>query len=236
MPVIIDGETLSINDVISVACDLEKAELSPQARKKVMKCREFVESLVASEKVVYGVTTGFGAFDSIFVSKEQSDKLQENLILSHSAGVGHPLSEDIVRATMLLRANSLSKGYSGVRVEVIETLIQMLNLGVHPVIPEKGSLGASGDLANLAHMVLVMLGKGEAFYKGKRMSGKDAMERAEIPLIKLSSKEGLALINGTQVITAIAALLIHGSQILIKTSEITASMRRSAWSDRIKAR
>src|SRR3990172_9440304 len=203
MPVIIDGETLSINDTVSVARDLEKVDLSSDARKKVITCREFVESLVAAEKVVYGVTTGFGAFDSVFISKEQSEKLQENLILSHSAAVGDPLSEDIVRATMLLRANSLSKAYSGVRVEIIETLIIMLNGGVHPVIPEKGSLGASGDLANLAHMVLVMLGKGEAFYKGDRMSGKDAMERAGISTVKLSSKEGLALINGTQVTTAI---------------------------------
>jgi len=228
MPVIIDGETLSINDIVSVARNLEKVKLSPDAGKKVMKCRMFVESLVASEKVVYGVTTGFGAFDSIFISKEQSEKLQENLILSHSAGVGSPLPEDIVRAAMLLRANSLSKGYSGVRVEIIETLIHMLNRGVHPVIPEKGSLGASGDLANLAHMVLVMLGKGEAFYKGDRMSGKDAMERAGISTIKLSSKEGLALINGTQVITAIAALLVYDSEILVKTSEITAAMSLEA--------
>ncbi len=228
MPVSIDGETLSINDIVSVARNFEKVKLSPDARKKVMKCRNFLESLVTAEKVVYGVTTGFGAFDNVFISKEQSDKLQENLILSHSTGVGQPFSEDIVRATMLLRANSLSKGYSGVRADIIETLIHMLNLCVHPVIPEKGSLGASGDLVNLAHMVLVMLGKGEAFYKGDRMSGKEAMERAGIPTIKLSSKEGLALINGTQVITAIAALLIHDSEILVKTSEITASMSLEA--------
>ncbi|MFH1323274.1 MAG: histidine ammonia-lyase [Methanobacteriota archaeon] len=228
MRIIIDGETLSIDDIVSVARDFETVGLSPDARKKVMKCREFVESLVASEKVVYGVTTGFGAFDGIFISKEQSNKLQENLILSHSAAVGDPFPEDIVRAVMLLRANSLSKGYSGVRVDIIETLIHMLNGSVHPVIPEKGSLGASGDLANLAHMVLVMLGKGEAFYKGERMSGKDAMERAGITVIKLSSKEGLALINGTQVITAIAALLVHDSQVLVKTSEITACMSLEA--------
>ncbi len=228
MTIIIDGETLSIDNIIQAARSFEKVELSPDAKKKVIKCRKFVESLVAAEKVVYGVTTGFGAFDSVFISKEQSDKLQENLILSHSAGVGDPLPEDVVRAVMLLRANSLSKGYSGVRVEIIEMLIHMLNLCVHPVIPEKGSLGASGDLANLAHMVLVMLGRGEAFYKGERMNGKDAMEMAGIPVIKLSSKEGLALINGTQVITAIAALLIHDSEVLVKTSEITASMSLEA--------
>ena len=228
MTVIIDGETLSINHIVSVARDFEKVGFSENSKKKVIKCREFVESLVAGEKVVYGVTTGFGAFDNVFISKEQSDKLQENLILSHSAAVGPPLPEEVVRATMLLRANSLSKGHSGVRVVIIETLIHMLNKGVHPVIPEKGSLGASGDLANLAHMVLVMLGKGEAFYQGERMSGTQAMERAGIITIKLSSKEGLALINGTQVMTAIAALLVHDSQILIKTSEITASMSLEA--------
>jgi histidine ammonia-lyase len=228
MPVIIDGETLSIKDIVSVARNFEKVELSPDAKQKVVKCRKFVESLVASEKAVYGVTTGFGAFDNVFISKEQSDRLQENLILSHSAGVGDPLPEDVVRALMLLRTNSLAKGYSGVRVEIIDTLTSMLNMGVHPMIPEKGSLGASGDLANLAHMVLVMLGKGEAFYKGDRKSGKDAMEQAGIPTIELSSKEGLALINGTPVITAIAALLTHDSEILIKTSEITASMSLEA--------
>jgi histidine ammonia-lyase len=228
MTLIIDGETLSINHIVSVARDFEKVGLSENSKEKVIKCREFVESLVAGEKVVYGVTTGFGAFDNVFISKEQSDKLQENLILSHSAAVGPPLPEEVVRATMLLRANSLSKGHSGVRVVVIETLIHMLNKGVHPVIPEKGSLGASGDLANLAHMVLVMLGKGEAFYHGERMSGSKAMEMAGIITIKLSSKEGLALINGTQVMTAIAALLVHDSQILIKTSEVSASMSLEA--------
>ncbi|HUW66495.1 MAG TPA: histidine ammonia-lyase [Candidatus Nanoarchaeia archaeon] len=228
MTVIIDGETLSINDVVSVARYFEKVDLSLDSGKKVTKCRDFVESLVADEKVVYGVTTGFGAFDNVFISKEQSDKLQENLILSHAAAVGPPLPEEVVRATMLLRANSLSKGYSGVRIEIIETLVHMLNQKVHPVIPEKGSLGASGDLANLAHMVLVMLGKGEAFYHGERMSGSQAMVRAGIITIRLSSKEGLALINGTQVMTAIAALLVHDSQILIKSSEITASMSLEA--------
>jgi len=228
MTVTIDGETLSITDVVSVARNFEKVELSSDARQKVNKCRKFVESLVAGEKVVYGVTTGFGAFDNVFISKEQSDKLQENLILSHSVAIGKPLPEEVVRAAMMLRANSLSKGYSGVRVEIIETLIHMLNRGVHPVIPEKGSLGASGDLANLAHMVLVMLGKGEAFYHGEKVSGAEAMERAGIIKIVLSSKEGLALINGTQVITAIAALLVHDSRILVKTSEITASMSLEA--------
>ena len=127
MTVIIDGETLSINDVVSVARYFEKVDLSLDSGKKVTKCRDFVESLVADEKVVYGVTTGFGAFDNVFISKEQSDKLQENLILSHAAAVGPPLPEDVVRATMLLRANSLSKGYSGVRIEIIETLVYMLN-------------------------------------------------------------------------------------------------------------
>lgn len=228
MTVIIDGDSLSIDDIVKVSRHLERVELSMSARQKVMKCRDFVEALVAAGKVVYGVTTGFGAFDSVFISKEKSDKLQENLILSHAVAVGNALPEEIVRAAMLLRANSLSKGHSGVRVEIIETLLQMLNRGVHPVIPEKGSLGASGDLANLAHMVLVMLGKGEAIYHGERMNGNDAMVRAGIMTVKLSSKEGLALINGTQVITAIAALLVYDAQNLVKTSEIAASMTLEA--------
>ena len=228
MTVMIDGETISINDVVLVARNFEKVGFSRNSREKVIKCRQFVESLVAGEQVVYGVTTGFGAFDNVCISKEKSEKLQENLILSHSTAVGPPLPQEVVRAAMLLRANSLAKGYSGVRIEIIETLIHMLNQRVHPMIPGKGSLGASGDLANLAHMVLVMLGKGEAFYHGERMSGDLAMERAGIITVRLSSKEGLALINGTQVMTSIAALLVHDARILVKSSEITASMSLEA--------
>ena len=175
-------------------------------------------------KVVYGITTGFGKFSDVVITNGETKQLQKNLIISHACGVGNILDEEIVRGIMLLRANALSKGYSGARLLTINTLIEMLNKGVHPIIPEKGSLGASGDLAPLAHMVLVMIGEGEAIYNGERMNGKKAMDRANIPTIELTSKEGLALINGTQVMTSIGALTVYDSINLSKTADIAAAL------------
>jgi len=186
--VVIDGENLTIEEVVSVARYRNKVELSKDTVNKLKRTRKTVENFVEKEEKIYGITTGFGGAKSIFLSKEQTETLQKNLVMSHSVGVGNPLSEEIVRAAMVLRVNSLAKGYSGVRVEVVEKLCQMLNKGVHPVVPEKGSVGASGDLAPLAHIALVLIGEGEAFYKGKRMRGKDAMKKAGIKPITLSAK------------------------------------------------
>lgn len=222
--VVLDGNSLRIEDVANVARNNYQVQLSDDAINKVIKSRELVDGFVNEEKVVYGITTGFGKFSDIVISKKEAKTLQRNLIISHSCGVGEPLDEEIVRAVMLLRANALAKGYSGIRLETLNTLIEMLNKEVHPVIPEKGSLGASGDLAPLSHMVLVMLGEGEAFYKGTRMSGKEAMDRANIPTIELTSKEGLALINGTQVMTAIGTLTVYDALNLSKISDIIAAM------------
>lgn len=222
--VIINGEDLTIQDVISVARDGYMVELSNQAIKNVEESRKVVDKFVDDEEIVYGITTGFGKFSDVVISKEEAAMLQRNLIISHSCGVGNPLSEEIVRGVMLLRANALSKGYSGIRLSTLNTLINMLNRGVHPVIPEKGSLGASGDLAPLAHMVLVMLGEGEAFYKGERMPGKKAMELANIPTIELTSKEGLALINGTQVMTSVGSIALYDSMNLSKMADIISSL------------
>lgn len=222
--VIINGEDLTIQDVISVARDGYMVELSNQAIKNVEESRKVVDRFVDNGEIVYGITTGFGKFSDVVISKEEAAVLQRNLIISHSCGVGDPLSEEIVRGVMLLRANALSKGYSGIRLSTLNTLINMLNRGVHPVIPEKGSLGASGDLAPLAHMVLVMLGEGEAFYKGERMPGKKAMELANIPTIELTSKEGLALINGTQVMTSIGSIALYDSMNLSKMADIISSL------------
>lgn len=226
--VIIDGNSLSITDVINVARCGYTVELSNIAKSKVMKSREIVEAYVNEEKVVYGITTGFGKFSDVVISKEDTETLQRNLIMSHSCGVGDPLPQDVVRAIMLLRANALAKGFSGIRLETLNVLIDMINKDVIPVIPEKGSLGASGDLACLAHMALVIMGMGEAYYDGIRMPGKDAMDKAGINTISLSSKEGLALINGTQVMTAIGCLNLYDAKNLIKSADAVSSVTLEA--------
>lgn len=225
---LIDGEHLTVEDVVNVARENFFVELSEHAVKKVKKSREYVDSLVENEAVVYGITTGFGKFSDVFISKEDTKALQRNLIVSHACSMGDPLPEETVRAMMLLRANALAKGYSGIRLETLNTLIEMLNKGVHPVIPEKGSLGASGDLAPLANMVLVMLGEGEAFYNGERMTGREAMEKAGINVVELTSKEGLALINGTPVMTAIGALAVYDAENLLKNADIISAMTLEA--------
>ena len=207
--IIINGKDLTIEDVVKVARCHAEVEISKDAKEKIIASRKLVDKFVEEERVIYGITTGFGKFSEVHISKDMTKNLQKNLIMSHSCGVGELFNEDIVRAIILLRANSLSKGYSGARLETIETLVAMLNKGVTPCIPEKGSLGASGDLAPLAHMVLPMLGLGEAFYEGKKMTGKEAMDKAGIECIELTSKEGLALINGTQVLTAVGTLTLY---------------------------
>ena len=230
MKMFVDGENLTIEDVIAVARDGAEVEISRKAKEKVERCRKFLEEVVKEKRIVYGVTTGFGPLATVVIPPENVKKLQSNLIRSHSAGVGKPLDKDATRALMLLRANTLAKGNSGIKLKTLETLIQMINRGVHPVIPEKGSVGASGDLAPLAHMALVMMGEGEAEYKGKIMSGKEAMEKAGIPPIEFDSKEGLALINGTQLMTAVGTLALYDAERLVKTAEIAASMSLEALS------
>lgn len=223
--IIIDGRDLTIEDVVNVSRNGYKVELSDDVINKVKLSRKLVDKFVDEQKVVYGITTGFGKFSDVVISKEETHTLQRNLIISHACGVGEPLEEDIVRAIMLLRINNLSQGYSGVRVETLNTLVGMLNNDVHPIIPEKGSLGASGDLAPLAHMVLTMIGEGEAIYNGKRMTSKEAMNLAGVDILpELSSKEGLALINGTQVMTAIGALTTYDAMNLLKLADVALSL------------
>jgi len=224
----IDGEHLTIEDVVNVARNGYLVELSEEAVAKIKKSRDYVDNLVEKEAIVYGITTGFGKFSDTFISKEDTRALQKNLIVSHACSMGEPLPEETVRGVMLLRANALAKGYSGIRLETVNTLLEMLNKGVHPVIPEKGSLGASGDLAPLSNMVLVMLGEGEAIYKGQRMSGKEAMDKAGIKTVELTSKEGLALINGTPVMTSIGALAVYDALNLMKTADIIGAMTLEA--------
>jgi histidine ammonia-lyase len=226
--VYVDGESLTIEDVIKVSRQDYKIQLTKDTIKKIKQARKVVDEFVENEKVVYGITTGFGKFSDVAISKEETKGLQKNLIMSHACGVGNHFHEEISRAIMLLRINALAKGFSGIRLSTLDTLINMLNKGVHPLIPEKGSLGASGDLAPLSHMVLVMMGMGEAIYKNEKLTGKEAMERAEIPTIELTSKEGLALINGTQVMTAVGALTVYDALKLVKMADISAAMTLEA--------
>ncbi len=222
--IILDGNSLTIEDVVNVARNNYQVKLSEEAISQIEKSRNYVEELCDNEKVVYGITTGFGKFSDVSISKEDTKELQRNLIISHACGVGNPFSEDITRAIMLLRANNLSKGYSGISMLTLTTLIEMVNKGVHPVIPEKGSLGASGDLARLAHMVLPLIGEGEAYYKGELLSGSEAMKKAGLTPVELTAKEGLALINGTQVMTATGLLTAYDAYNLMKLSDISASL------------
>ena len=224
----IDGESLTLEELVKVARENYKVELTAEAIERVEKSRAVVDEFVDNEEVVYGITTGFGLFSNVSISKEETKELQRNLIVSDCCGVGNPYPEEIARAAMLLRANALAKGCSGIRLSTLNTLIEMLNKGVHPVIPEKGSVGASGDLCPLSHMVLVMLGEGEATYKGDIMPGKEAMDKAGIAIVELISKEGLALINGTQVLTAVGALAAYDAKNLTKLADIAASMTSEA--------
>jgi len=222
--VLIDGNSLSLEQFINVVRKGYKVGLTEDAIERIERSRAIVDDLVREGKVVYGITTGFGKFSDITINKEETKALQRNLIMSHACGLGEELDEEIVRGIILLRINALAKGYSGVRLSTINTLIDMLNKGVYPVIPEKGSLGASGDLAPLSHMVLVMLGEGEAYFEGELLPGKEAMDRAGIPIVELTSKEGLALINGTQVMTSIGALVVYDSLLLSKMADVIAAL------------
>jgi len=226
--VFINGYDLKLQDFIDVARHGYKVEITEEAKEKVAKSREIVDKFVDEKKVVYGITTGFGKFSDVSISKDEAQDLQRNLIISHSCGVGNYLSKEIARGIMLLRANALSKGFSGIRTETLNTLIEMINKDVTPLIPEKGSLGASGDLAPLAHMVLVMLGEGKALYDGKEMDGEEAMKMAGIDTIHLTSKEGLALINGTQVMTSVGAITAYDALMVMKLADISAALTTEA--------
>lgn len=222
--IIIDGQNLTIQDVVNVARFKVEVELDKAAVASINKSREVVEQFVREKRNIYGITTGFGKFSDVPISENETKELQHNLIVSHSCGVGPYFNEETSRAIMLLRVNALAKGYSGIRLETVLTLIEMINKGVTPLIPEKGSLGASGDLAPLSHMALVMIGCGEAVYNGEVLSGKVAMDRAGIPIIELTSKEGLALINGTQVMTAVGCLATYDAKQVLKLSDISAAL------------
>jgi len=224
----LDGNSLTLSDVENVAYQNVKVELTSEAQERITKSRAFVDDLVSSNKTVYGLNTGFGKFANLQINRDDIERLQMNLILSHSAGVGRSLSIPETRAIMLMRANTLAKGYSGIRLETLQTIIDMLNKKVHPLIPEKGSVGASGDLAPLSHIALVMIGKGKAYYDGTLMDGVKALKRADIKPITLKAKEGLALNNGTQVMTGILILAYLQALTLCKSADIIGAMTLEA--------
>ncbi len=225
---ILDGSPLTLEEIRSVAADGAAVDLASAARARIQTGRAVVESILQTGRTIYGVNTGFGKLAEVSVPAEHLAQLQTNLVRSHACGLGDPLSEVESRAMLLLRANVLAKGFSGVRTELVELLIAMLNCGVHPVIPSRGSVGASGDLAPLAHLALVVIGEGEAFHQGERMPGARALAVAGLEPIQLAAKEGLALLNGTQAMTAVGATAALYAEHLVRVAGMAGAMTLEA--------
>src|SRR5436853_1777982 len=224
----LDGQRLSLAQVFAVARGKERVVLAAAARVRVEESRRVVENIVAEGRTVYGVNTGFGKLSDVHIEPTQLRELQLNLVRSHSCGLGPPLSESEARALLLLVANVLAQGYSGCRLVLVETLSAMLEGDVTPVIPAKGSVGASGDLAPLAHLALTIIGEGEAFYRGERMASADALQRAGIEPLELEAKEGIALLNGTQAMTAVGALALYRAERIARLADVAGAMTLEA--------
>jgi len=218
----LDGMTLE--DLVAISRHNAKARISKGSIERIKEARKLLEGWVREGRVVYGVTTGFGALSDVIISKTDTEQLQKNVLMSHAAGVGKPLDREIVRAIMTLRLKDFARGNSGIRLETTSHILTLLNRDICPVMPEKGSVGASGDLAPLAHLGLVLIGLGEAFVNGQRVDGNTALKEAELAPLKLQAGEGLALVNGTQVMTAIGALATYDAERLSKISDISAAM------------
>ena len=224
----LDGQPLTLAEIEAVSLQNRPVAIAAPARERVAASRALIEQIVAAGQTVYGVNTGFGKLADVRITTDHLAQLQTNLVRSHAGGVGQPLSEAEARAMVLLRANVLAKGFSGCRIELLELLVALLNAGVHPVIPEKGSVGASGDLAPLAHLALVVIGEGEAFYKGERMPGGEALRRAALKPLQLAAKEGLALLNGTQAMVAVGGLAVARAQRLVRLADVAGAMSLDA--------
>lgn len=222
------GQRLTLGQVADIAYGREQATLSDDARAPIEAARQVVEKIVEENRTVYGVNTGFGRLSDVRIERGDLRQLQLNLVRSHACGLGNPLSEPEVRAMLLLRANVLACGLSGARAEVVDTLLQMLGRGVVPVIPEKGSVGASGDLSPLAHLALTAIGEGEAFYAGERLASDEALTRAQIKPIQLEAKEGLALLNGTQAMGAVGALGLERAERATRLADVAGAMSLEA--------
>ncbi|MBI3243434.1 MAG: histidine ammonia-lyase [Chloroflexi bacterium] len=231
-PLLIDGHSLTIADVVAVARQHRPVQLAPVARERMQASRAYVESLLTPDApTVYGINTGFGVFADRKVSPADSAQLSRNLVISHAVCTGEPFAEDVTRAAMLIRANTLAIGHSGARPRLVETLLAMLNAGVHPIVPQQGSLGSSGDLAPLCHLALIFMegaNAGEAIFRGQRMSGKEAMDAAGLPQLTLEAKEGLAISNGATFSAAVAALAVTDGATLLTHSQIATAFALEA--------
>jgi histidine ammonia-lyase len=227
-PLQLTGRDLTVEDVVAVARTMRPVEVDGTARERMAASRAVIDRVVSSGETVYGVTTGFGDLADVRISPEQTATLQRNLVRSHSAGVGEPLPEEVVRAMLVLRVNALAVGLSGVRPELADLLVAMLNAGLHPHIPSRGSVGASGDLAPLAHLALVVIGEGEAVVGGRRLTGAEALAAAGLEPMELQAKEGLALLNGTQLMAALGALAAADARRLVITADVVGAMSLEA--------
>ncbi|MCI0340876.1 MAG: histidine ammonia-lyase [Planctomycetales bacterium] len=226
--ILLDGRSLRLEDLASISSGEAEVSIRPSARARMFRSRALVEKLARGAEPIYGVTTGFGRLANVRVGPDEARELQLNLLRSHAAGVGAPLPPDEVRLVLALRAQVLAAGHSGVRPEVAEGLLALLRKGVLPVVPEQGSVGASGDLAPLAHLALVLVGEGEATFRGRRLGGAEALRAAGLRPLRLEAKEGLSLVNGTQVTTAILARAALGARNLLRTADLVAAMSLEA--------
>jgi histidine ammonia-lyase len=224
MRIVLSGNRLTLEEVGAASHGGARVEVAPQARERVRAARRLVDSIAQGDTPTYGINTGFGTLAEVSIPRADLQRLQRNLILSHSAGTGEPLGPPEVRALMLLRANVLAGGFSGIRESTLDLLVQMLDRDVIPVVPEKGSVGASGDLAPLAHLALVLIGEGEAFFGGERVPGRVALARAGLQPVVLEAKEGLALVNGTQAMQAVGALALLEAERCARIADIACAM------------
>jgi histidine ammonia-lyase len=224
----LNGEQISLVQLAAVALGAEDVRISSLARPRILASRKLIEQIVARDGVVYGVNTGFGKLSEVGIPQSELRQLQLNLVRSHACGIGNPLSEPEVRAMILLRANVLTLGFSGVRLEIIQLLCEMINRRVCPVVPEKGSVGASGDLAPLAHLALSLIGEGEVFFEAQRMPSAEALRRVQLAPLQLEAKEGLALLNGTQAMHAVGGLALLRAQRLAHVADVAGAMSLEA--------
>jgi histidine ammonia-lyase len=229
--IVLDGESLTIAQVVAVAQgnpNEPRVVLSEKAKQNVRRAADAVQTLINRGEIAYGITTGFGAFKNKIINREDVETLQRNILLSHAVGVGEMFDTPTTRAILLIRANTLARGYSGIRLETLELMLEFLNLGLHPLIPQKGSLGASGDLAPLAHAALPLIGEGKAEFAGEILSGSNALKKAGLEPLVLAAKEGLALTNGTAVMCALGVLAAHEAQKLKDVADIAACLSLEA--------
>jgi histidine ammonia-lyase len=228
MPITLDGHSLKIEDVVAIGRKRERIQMHPEALRRIQKCRDLLERKIKAQEIMYGVNTGIGELSEVVLAPEQVEKYQKYLLYSHAAGCGNACAEEDVRAAMLARLNTHCWGHSGIRPQIVHTQTEMLNRGVTPVVCQKGSVGACGDLSPMAQMAITLMGEGEVFYKGRRLPAKDGLAEAGIPTITFRERDGLAAINGSCFITGMGCLEIHDAERWLKMQEIALAMTLEA--------